>query len=35
MMGDIPVDLEALARWMDHKGLGEGPLEDVTMLGGG
>ncbi|MBA4208599.1 MAG: phosphotransferase family protein [Parvibaculum sp.] len=34
-MGDIPVDLEALARWMDSQGLGKGPLEDAAMLGGG
>lgn len=34
-MGDIPVDLEALARWMDRQGLGKGPLEDAAMLGGG
>lgn len=34
-MGDIPVDLAALARWMDGQGLGEGPLEEATLLGGG
>ncbi len=34
-MGDMPVDLLALARWLDSQGLGEGPLEEVTLLGGG
>ena len=29
------VDLEKLAVWMDGQGLGEGPLEGVTLLGGG
>ncbi|MFC0284562.1 phosphotransferase family protein [Camelimonas abortus] len=29
------VDLAALARWMDSKGLGSGPLEDVKSLAGG
>ena len=29
------VDLERLAEWMDGQGLGHGPLEDVTSLGGG
>lgn len=35
MTDKIPVDLDALARWMDGKGLGSGSLEDVTLLGGG
>ena len=34
-MGDMPVDLEALARWMDRQGLGKGPLEEAALLGGG
>ena len=34
-MGDMPVDLEALACWMDRQGLGKGPLEETTLLGGG
>ena len=29
------VDLERLRRWMDERGLGDGPLEDVTVLTGG
>ncbi len=29
------VDLDALARWMDARGLGAGPLGDVERLGGG
>jgi aminoglycoside phosphotransferase (APT) family kinase protein len=29
------VDLAALAGWMDRRGIGEGPIEDVTRLGGG
>ena len=29
------VDLEQLVSWMDGKGLGEGPLTDVTRLSGG
>lgn len=29
------VDLDALARWMDRRGLGTGPIEDVERLGGG
>jgi aminoglycoside phosphotransferase (APT) family kinase protein len=32
---DAGVDLQALAGWMDAQGLGGGPLEDVTLLGGG
>ena len=32
---DAGVDLQALASWMDAQGLGGGPLEDVTLLGGG
>jgi aminoglycoside phosphotransferase (APT) family kinase protein len=35
MTEGIPVDLDALARWMDAKGLGSGPLEDAMLLGGG
>ncbi|MEP2829703.1 phosphotransferase family protein [Parvibaculum sp.] len=35
MTKEIPVDLGALARWMDGEELGSGPLEDVTLLGGG
>ncbi len=34
-MGDMPVDLEALARWMDRQGLGKGPLVEAALLGGG
>jgi aminoglycoside phosphotransferase (APT) family kinase protein len=29
------VDLAALARWMDARGLGRGPITDVARLGGG
>jgi len=29
------VDLEALARWMDARGLGSGPIEKVAPIGGG
>ena len=29
------VDLDILRAWMDEQGLGSGPLEDVTSLGGG
>lgn len=29
------VDLDALARWMDGRGLGAGPIGDVERLGGG
>lgn len=29
------VDLDALSSWMDGEGLGRGPLEEVTLLGGG
>jgi aminoglycoside phosphotransferase (APT) family kinase protein len=33
---EIPgVDLDALVSWMDGQHLGSGPLEDVTLLGGG
>lgn len=31
----LPVDLLALARWMDGAGLGNGPLEDAALLSGG
>lgn len=30
-----PVDLGALVAWMDAKGLGAGPIEDVSRLAGG
>ena len=30
-----PVDLDALAAWMDGQGLGSGPIEDTELLGGG
>ena len=29
------MDLEPVAQWMSGRGLGDGPLEDVTELGGG
>jgi aminoglycoside phosphotransferase (APT) family kinase protein len=29
------VDLEALERWMDGQGLGEGPIADAITLAGG
>lgn len=29
------IDLDALARWMDAKALGDGPLENAETLGGG
>jgi aminoglycoside phosphotransferase (APT) family kinase protein len=32
---EAPVDLEALAAWMDGQGLGSGPIEDTELLGGG
>lgn len=32
---DGPVDLIALADWMDGQGLGAGPIEDGELLGGG
>jgi aminoglycoside phosphotransferase (APT) family kinase protein len=31
----MTVDLDALARWMDTRGLGEGPLVDVQGIAGG
>lgn len=31
----MPVDLDALARWMDGEELGSGPIEDAKLLGGG
>jgi aminoglycoside phosphotransferase (APT) family kinase protein len=36
-MADAPaiVDLDALARWMDARGLGDGAIADVERLGGG
>lgn len=33
--GGPPVDLDALARWMDHQDLGHGPIDDLRQLGGG
>lgn len=30
-----PVDLQALAAWMDGQDLGTGPIEDTELLGGG
>ncbi len=30
-----PVDLDALAAWMDGEGLGHGPITDPELLGGG
>ena len=32
---ETQVDLTALAGWMDGQGLGAGPIEDATLLGGG
>lgn len=32
---DGPVDLDALASWMDGQGLGAGPIEGAELLGGG
>jgi aminoglycoside phosphotransferase (APT) family kinase protein len=32
---DEPVDLAALAAWMDGQGLGHGPIEQAELLGGG
>ena len=32
---DSPVDLARLAEWMDHRGLGSGPIEQVDRLAGG
>ena len=32
---DGPVDLGALAGWMDTQGLGDGPIEHTELLGGG
>ena len=32
---DNPVDLAALARWMDTQGLGEGPITGAALLAGG
>ena len=29
------VDLDALERWMDGQGLGEGPIVDAVKLAGG
>ena len=33
--GDVAVDLDALAGWMDGRGLGHGPLTDVQRIAGG
>ncbi|MEX1153497.1 phosphotransferase family protein [Parvibaculum sp.] len=35
MAEEIPIDLAALAGWMDGQGLGAGALADATLLGGG
>ena len=32
---DLPVDLTALAAWMDDQGLGAGPIGQAELLGGG
>jgi aminoglycoside phosphotransferase (APT) family kinase protein len=32
---EAPVDLDALAAWMDIQGLGTGPIHDTELLGGG
>jgi aminoglycoside phosphotransferase (APT) family kinase protein len=32
---EAPVDLTALAAWMDTQGLGSGPITDTALLGGG
>ncbi len=32
---DLPVDLQALATWMDRQDLGAGPIERAELLGGG
>lgn len=32
---ETTVDLAALARWMDEQALGDGPIENATLLGGG
>jgi aminoglycoside phosphotransferase (APT) family kinase protein len=34
-MGEIPVDLDRLAQWMDREGLGSGPIANPTLLAGG
>ena len=31
----LPIDLDALAGWMDHQGIGRGPLHDAVLLTGG
>ena len=32
---EIPVDLDVVARWMDARGLGEGPILDAALIAGG
>lgn len=34
-MSDFPVDLDALAQWMDDQGLENGPIVDAEILAGG
>lgn len=34
-MSESPIDLDALAAWMDTQSLGRGPIENVERLGGG
>jgi aminoglycoside phosphotransferase (APT) family kinase protein len=34
-MSDTPVDLALLAEWMNHHGLGGGPIEQTELLAGG
>lgn len=34
-MTQSPVDLDVLAGWMDAQGLGEGPIEEASLLAGG
>lgn len=33
--GNVTVDLDALARWMDERGIGAGPIEDARLIAGG
>jgi len=32
---DLPLDLSAVAAWMSREGLGDGPIEDVSVIVGG
>src|SRR5262245_7063584 len=32
---ELPFELDALATWMDGRGLGDGPITDAELLGGG